>query len=588
MAADFGGYATRYNIKCSDGRTIKPGAFTHMDGKKVPLMWQHLYNEPENVLGHAILRARDDGLYAEGFFNKTARSEHAKVMVHSEDIVSLSIYANDLKEKNGDVFFGNVRELSLVVSGANPGSFIDNLSFQHGDSEEVVAAEAIIYSGIDHLDQGNQIKHTETQTPQEDNMGKENPGSTPVSELAHAADQTVADVFNSLTEEQKNVVYYLIGEIMDSEDPSAAAQHSDTGDDMARNVFTQADGSTEDQNVLSHSQIDAIFDDAKKTGSLKEAFLAHAANYGITNIDLLFPDAKLIAQQPEFISRTMDWVTDVVDGAHHSPFSRIKMMQADITEDDARARGYIKGNLKKEEFFKLIKRTTSPTTIYKKQKLDRDDIIDITDLNVVAWIKAEMRVMLKEEIARAVLLGDGRAIDSMDKIDEDCIRPIVNEHDLYAPKVDVMTNAPQGTTEVTPDILVDAIILSSSKYKGSSPTLFVSNKFRAKLLTARDKDNRRQYKGVSELAADLGVNKITAVDLMDDYIQTDTNGQKWEILGIMVNMNDYTIGADAGGEISMFDDFDIDYNQYKYLMETRISGSLTKIGSALILRRKVA
>lgn len=558
---DFSGYATRNNIKCADGRTICKDAFIDNHGQTVPLVWQHVHNEPGNVLGHALLENREDGVYTFGKFNDTKAGKNAKMLVEHGDITALSIYANSLVQKGDSVLHGAIREVSLVLTGANPGAFIDNLSIQHSDGGySVDETEAIIYTG-EEFTLAN-IKHADEE-------------------------KTVQDVFDTLSEEQKNVVYALIGQALEEadlaqgeEDGEDDIKHSDEGGAyMKYNVFdieTKKEGPT-----LSHSQIQEIFADAKQCGSFKDAFLAHTVTYGIENIEYLFPDAKTITSSPEFLSRRMEWVTGVISGTKHSPFSRIKTMYADITLDDARAKGYVKGALKKEEFFALSKRTTTPSTIYKKQKLDRDDIIDITDLDVVAWLKAEMRMMLDEEIARAVLVGDGREIDSDDKIDETTIRPIYSDDDLYAHHVSVA--ADHDYSEIIEDI-----VRARKEYKGSgNPTFYTTPDLLSEMLLVKDTLGRRLYPTVAELCSVLRVNNIVEVPVMESITRdiTDPAPATLGLLGIIVNLSDYTLGADKGGQVSMFDDFDIDYNQYKYLIETRCSGALTKLKSALVIEQ---
>lgn len=561
MEYDFGGYATKHGIKCSDGRTIVNGAFKDSNGQKVPLVWQHLHNDPGNVLGHATLEARQDGVYAKCKFNNSPAAKNAKELVQHGDVNALSIYANQLIQKGGDVVHGVIREVSLVLSGANPGALIDNLSLQHGDTSEIVDDEAIIYTDavIAHAEAAVKTKEPEVSQP--------------------AQEKTVQDVFDTLTEEQKNVVYYMIGQALESADD--IAEHSTDQEDtlVHKNIFEGYNTNEAPSNFLSHSQIQEIFSDAKKCGSLKESFLAHAQAYGIENIDLLFPDAKSLTNEPQFLSRRMEWVSKVLNGTAHTPFSRIKSIQADITEDEARAKGYIKGNLKKDEVFKLLKRETMPQTIYKKQKLDRDDIIDITDLNVVAWLKAEMRVMLDEEIARAVLIGDGRDLSDHDSINPERIRPIATENELYATRVVV---TPESADTATAD-RIEAIIRSRKHYKGrGTPTFFTTSDVLTDMLLLKDKMGRRLYRSVAELAAELRVDDVVEVEVMENHKITDPVEGTAPIIGILVNLKDYTIGADSGGAISMFDDFDIDYNQYKYLMETRISGALTVPKSAIV------
>lgn len=554
---DFSGYATKNDLKCSDGRTIRKDAFKDNDGHSVPLVWQHLHNDSGNVLGHAILENREDGVYTYGKFNDTEAGRNAKLLVEHKDITKLSIYANDLLQQGSDVIHGAIREVSLVLSGANPGAVIDNLSIQHSDgSVDTEATEAIIHTGSD----------LELPTEEEE-MKKDDI-------IEHAEDEeTVKEVFDTLSDKQKEVVYYMIGAAVEGgeedDDDDDDVEHSEGGYAMKRNIFDNTDELV--RPVLSHSDLKSIFEDAQKTGSLKESFLSHAVEYGIEDIDYLFPDAKTLTSTPEFIARRMEWVAGVISGTKHTPFSRIKTVGADITADEARAKGYVKGNLKKEEVVKLLKRSTSPTTIYKKQKLDRDDIIDITDLDVVAWLKAEMRVMLDEELARAVLIGDGRDAESDDKIDEACIRPIVSDDNLYAHLVTLAANCSGND-------IIEGIIRARTYYKGSgTPTLYTTDKFLIDLLLLKDTLGRRLYTTETELAQALRVSKIVCVEPMEGVDN---------LVGIVVNLQDYSLGADKGGNISMFDDFDIDYNQYKYLLETRCSGALTKYKSALVIKRE--
>lgn len=576
-AADFSGYASKAGLRCSDGRTILAHAFKEQDGMKVPLVWQHMHNEPENVLGHAYLENREDGVYAYGFFNDQPQAEIAKGLVKHGDIEALSIYANKLIQKGADVLHGAIKEVSLVLAGANPGAFIDNVNLAHGDTYTELDDEAIIYTGLS-------LEHQDI-TPTEGETVAETPAveETVVAHAATAPEMTVKDVFDGMTEEQKNVVYFMIGEALNQEGSDSMAQsdenehdqiiqHDQEGSSMTRNVFEQ-NGSTNEKATLSHSELQSIMADAQKSGSFKEAFLAHAVTYGIENIDLLFPDAKAITNTPDWVKRRTDWVADVINGVRKSPFSRIKSMSADITADEARAKGYIKGTLKKEEFFAVSRRITTPTTIYKKQKLDRDDMIDITDLDVVAWLKAEMRLMLDEEIARAILIGDGREIDSDDKINESNIRPIAWDDAFYAHPVSIASN-------VTGDGIVEAILRARTNYKGTgTPTFFTTEAVLTDLILIKDTLGRRLYPTEQELASALRVGSIVAVEAME----TVPN-----LIGIMVNLADYTVGADNGGNVSMFDDFDIDYNQYKYLIEGRMSGTLTKPKSALVITRATA
>ena len=643
MKPDFTGWATVHGLKCADGRTIMGGAFAHQDKVKVPLVWAHQHNDPENVLGHAILEYRDKGVYAKGFFNDSVRAEASRIAVEHGDYDSLSIYANKLREDSGkNVLHGDIKEVSLVIAGANPGAKIDNVYLRHGDSVETLEGEAIITFGepllmhsdedndegddevtelnpqevletlndtqsevvhglleaaLNHSEEGpdNHLVQTvfaslteEQQAVVHDMLGEalEYANSTEgdnMSNLQHE-DKTVKDVFDTFNEEQKNVFYFLLAQAVDEAGGSAA--HTDNSDfiahaiqegfsDMSRNLFeNRGSGAAKTgapEATLSHDQLATILTDAKKPGAtLKESFLSHAVEYGIENIDYLFPDARTLSNSPEIISRRMEWVAGILAGVRKSPFSRIKSMAVDITADEARAKGYVKGNLKKDEIVKLLKRVTTPTTIYKKQKLDRDDIIDIVDLNVVAWIKAEMRVMLDEEIARAILIGDGREVDDDDKVNEENIRPIAWDDDMYSHKVTVPSN-------VSGDALVESILRSRKNYKGTgNPTMYTTDDILTDLILLKDGMGRRQYSTVVELAAALRVNSIVVVEALETTP---------DLLAILVNISDYTVGADKGGEISMFEDFDIDYNQEKFLIETRMSGCLTKPKSAVVIKR---
>jgi HK97 family phage prohead protease len=576
---DFSGYATKSGIKCSDGRTILKDAFKHNDGQKVPLVWQHLHNDPSNVLGHAILENRDDGVYTYGIFNNSAKAKVAKELVEHGDIVAMSIYANSLKQKGKDVLHGDIREVSLVLSPANPGALIENITLEHGDGEyEASEDEAVIYNG-------QNLAHNDEDEDEEDD-GED--------DLEHAddkdGDETVADVINTLNEKQKTVFYAIIARAINEKGTAKHSNIEGEGDKkiMKHNVFSDKDrdqSQKRERIVLEHSQITAIFTDAQKCGSLKQAFIAHAddithaTTYGIENIDYLFPDAKTLTPTPEMISRDMSWVPGVLNGTYHSPFSRIKTMSADITADTARAKGYVKGALKKEEFFTLAKRITTPTTVYKKQKLDRDDIVDITDLDIVAWMKVEMRMMLDEELARAFLVGDGREADDEDKINENNIRPIYKDDDLYAYHVEI----PGNTSALQ---LIDLIVRAMNNYKGSgSPNLYTTQAELTEMLLLRDKQDRRLYRTKAELAQELLVNDIIPVPPMEGLERTTATGKHLRLFGIIVNLKDYAVGADKGGAVSMFDDFDIDFNQQKYLIETRCSGALRKMKSAIVLER---
>lgn len=570
---DFSGWATRNNLKCSDGRTIRKDAFKDNNGQKVPLVWNHQHNEPFNVLGHALLENREEGVYAYCAFNDTEAGQNAKRLVEHGDVSALSIYANQLKQHGGDVIHGSIREVSLVLAGANPGAFIDSIICHGEESEE----EAIIYTGEDIYLSHADNEEMKEEKPMEDTKKVEN----------KTDNKTVKDVFDTLTEEQKTVVYALIGQALESAGKTDDNDDNDEYDDeednnMKHNVFDQDE--MMQGNVLSHSDMEEIFSDAKRTGSLKESFLAHAVGtYGIDAIDTLFPEPKSMNTPPEFIKRDTNWVAGVINGVHHTPFSRIKSMFANITEDEARAKGYIKGKLKKEEVFTLLKRTTTPTTIYKKQKLDRDDIIDITDFDVVAWIKSEMRMMLDEEIARAILVGDGRLTSDDDHINEANIRPIWKDDDLYTIKTKITVGA-AATDDDKAKAVIKAAVKSRKNYKGSgNPVLYTTEDFLTNCLLLEDTQGYRLYKSEQDVATAMRVSRIVTVPVMENLTRTDSESKERTLVGIIVNLNDYNVGADKGGAVNMFDDFDIDYNQQKYLMETRCSGALIKPYSAIAL-----
>jgi hypothetical protein len=694
MEADFSGYATKAGLKCSDGRTIMPDAFKHQDKLKVPLVWQHGHTDSDNVLGHAILEARPDGVYAYAYFNATPKAQNAKLMVEHKDVEALSIYAGQLVEKAKQVFHGMIKEVSLVLSGANPGALIDFVNIAHADGEiETLDDEAVIFTGL-------ALEHEDK--PVDESVDE------PVEEVVEHAGKTLQDVYDTMDDDQKEAVAIMVASAIESantlvthsdtavedkveettdtkvddkveepadakveevvdtkvEEPveenvevvehdalsaankalldasktggpfpskemldasrsmiaackiitdakpnsamtiaskdmqaaktskalleaakvvmganSVAAHSDDTPDDpthqegteMTRNVFETAGGTTDPARpTLTHAQVKAIVEDAQRTGSFKESFLAHAVEYGIENIDFLFPDAQAVTSVPDVIGRRVEWVASVIGRAKHSPFSRIKSTAVDLTADEARAKGYVKANLKKDEIIKLLKRVTTPTTIYKKQKLDRDDIVDLTDLDIVAWLKAEMRIMLDEELGRAVLIGDGREPDDEDKIDEEHIRPIAFDDEMYAHQVTVPSN-------IEGDAIIEAVLRSRTYYKGTGvPTLYTTDAILTDLILLKDKVGRRLYMTEAELAAGMRVKEIVVVEVMESVP---------DLLAIIVNITDYTIGADKGGAISMFDDFDIDYNQYKYLIETRASGTLTKPKSAVVIKR---
>lgn len=582
---DFSGYATKAGLKCTDGRTIMPNAFEHQDKMTVPLVWQHGHSEPGNVLGHVDLENRDDGVYCYGYFNETDSAKNAKTLVQHEDIKSLSIFANQLTEKAKQVLHGFIREVSLVLSGANPGALIDNIMLSHADGETVTLEdEAIIYTGLE-------LTHDDSS--EGDGSGGEGEGDGP----------TVQDVYDSMTSEQQQVVHYMVGAALEgSGQGNGDAEHSSKdgkkqelvhtdndkeGRRMSRNVFEQEREGKKEGNkpTLTHDAMKGIFADAQSRGSLKAAVESYALQHGIDNIDVLFPEVRTITNTPEFIGRRVEWVSGVLSGTRKTPFTRIKSLVADITFEEARAKGYIKGTLKKEEFIAAAKRITLPTTIYKKQKLDRDDILDITDFDVVIWLQSEMRLMLDEELARAILLGDGRAVDDEDKILDPAgssqgagIRAIVNEDELYAATVTVQLN----DADSSPVEIIDEVARSMRFYRGSgSPTFYTTLPTLTSMLLVKDTLGRRIYNTASDVASAMGVSNIVTIEVMEDDAYAD-------LLGIIVNLTDYTIGTDQGGEVNFFDFFDIDYNQYKYLLETRCSGALIKPRSALILRSAAA
>lgn len=564
---DFSGWATRNDLQCEDGRVIRRDAFKDCDGIKVPLVWNHDHATATNVLGHALLENRKDGVYTYGWFNETEKGQIAKELVSHGDITQLSIYANKLKQVGHDVVHGAIREVSLVLAGANPGAKIEETMVHSEDSE--FGDEGVIYTG-----EPIQLYHSE-EAAEETEEALEHADSKPDEGEEKMNEETVQDVVDSMTDKQRRVMYTLIGMAADRKE-TEKKEDDEEETEVKHNIFEtdEAQGKT-----LSHSEMQTIISDAKRYGSMKDSFMAHAAEYGIESIDMLFPEPKTMNNPPEFISREMSWVSKVMNGVHHTPFSRIKSMFADITEDDARARGYIKGNLKKDEVFTLLKRTTTPTTVYKKQKLDRDDTIDITDFDVIAWLKSEMRMMLDEELARAILIGDGRLSSSDDKINEGNIRPIVSDADLYTikKKVTVKTSA---TDPEKAKAFIRMAVKSRKEYKGSgSPTLFTTEDWLTECLLLEDTTGRRLYADENALRSAMRVSSIVTVPVMEG-VKGPSSG---DLMGIIVNLNDYNVGADKGGAVNMFDDFDIDYNQMKYLIETRCSGALIKPYSAIVL-----
>ena len=572
---DFSGWATRNDLKCADGRTIRRDAFKHNDGDVVPLVWNHQHDDPFNCLGQATLENKPEGVYAYCSFNNSESGKQARELVMHGDVKALSIYANHLSQnkRTGDVFHGDIKEVSLVLAGANPGALIEDI-IQHSDDDDG-DEQAIIYAGGAF---DLEIRHSDI--PKEEPMN-------PDEKLIHAdpepaeendTEETIGDILSTLNEKQMNAVYAIVGQAL--EDGGATDdEYDEEGDtEVKHNIF---DNDTADQsNIVQHADMEAILADGKRYGSLRESALAH----GIDGIDTLFPEPKNLNTPPDWITRKMDWVSKVMSGVHHTPFSRIKSMYADLTADEARAKGYIKGKLKKEQVFTLLKRTTTPTTIYKKQKLDRDDVIDITDFDVVAWLKTEMRFMLDEEIARAILVGDGRDGSSDDKINEMNIRPIWTDSDLYTIKATVTKKA--GATE---DDMAKAFIRTAIKsrkdYRGSGePVLFTTEDMITNCLLLEDTTGRVIYDSIDKLRTVLRVREIIAVPVMEGLTRTDADDSKvHSLMGIIVNLNDYNVGADKGGAVNMFDDFDIDYNAQKYLIETRCSGAMIKPYAAIAI-----
>ncbi len=590
---DFSGYVTKNDLQCSDGRIIRHDAFKSCDGQTVPLVWQHVHTDPMNVLGNVLLENRDDGVYGYGSFNETDAANNAKLLLAHGDINAMSIYANQLKQQGPNVIHGTIREVSLVLAGANPGAFIETIAFEHS-AEGEEPEEAIIYSGEDLS-----LAHAEAEAEAKEEKKEE---AKPMAE-EKKADKTVQEVFDELTEEQKNVVYALIGQAI--EDTKKEISENEGENEVKHNVFDNEEQNG--ANVLSHADMQAIFADAKKCGSLKEAVdnaleggvLMHAIDttgmevatgtqtYGVNDASMLFPDPKSLNTPPEWIGRNMDWVQKVMGGVHHTPFSRIKSTYANITEDEARAKGYIKGNEKKTEVFSTLKRTTSPQTIYKLQKMDRDDILDITDFDVVAWIKGEMKMMLQEEKARAILIGDGRLDDADDKISEEHVRPIVNDVPLFNIKHAVEVPGDATPAEVAEAIL-DEAVRARKQYKGSgNPTFFTTEDVLTEALLLKDGIGHKLYKSEAEVATAMRVREIVTVEPMEGH-QIEVGATKYDLIGVIVNLNDYNVGADRGGQDTMFDDFDIDFNQYKYLIEGRMSGALVKPYSAITLYKKVS
>lgn len=627
MKFDFGGYATKNDLKCSDGRTIRHGAFKDMDGVTVPLVWQHRHDSIDNVLGQAVLEDRADGTYAYCTTNDTPAGRQAKQIVMHGDVNALSIFANHLKQTGDEVVHGVIREVSLVLAGANPGAKIDNLQFAHSDGTyEDIDDEAIIYFddpiqlSLSHDDsddeKGLEEEESKETKESEEDASEESESKDPEESdeddpeeedsIKHADDETVGDVFNTMSDEQKEAVYSIVGSLAGEGEPVENAkeifeslndkqkkavyavvgtlieegeiEHSDTeGEIMKFNVF---ESETDSGTTLTHDDMQVIFAEAQSSGngSLRDACLAH----GITNIEVLFPEVQAVNSVPETISRRMEWVAGVLSAVHKTPFSKVKSMAIDITADEARARGYVKGRQKVEEVIEALRREISPQTIYKLQKLDRDDIIDITDFDVVAWIKAEMRVMLDEEIARAILIGDGRTPLSNDKIKEANVQPVWTDNETYTTHISVDGSL---TGSARAKAFIEAAIRGRKYYKGSgAPVLYVGQDLLTEMRLIRDADGYRLYKNDQELADELRVSKIVEIELFDGQKRTDAKtSETFELGGLIVNLADYNVGATRGGEVTLFDDFDLNFNKYEYLIETRISGALIRPLSALAI-----
>ena len=605
---DFCGWASKNDLLCSDGRTIRRGAFASDDGKKVPMVYQHQHTSIDNVLGHAILENRNEGMYAYCYLNESDTGKMAKELVRHGDICAMSIYANKLKQIGNDVVHGEIKEVSLVLAAANPGAAIESVVLEHSDGS--TEEEAIIYSGEDtqykilsHAESSTQTSSDKTVNDILNNMSEakknvlyymlakvsetdeeaEDDDVIEDSDIRHAdvsGGRTIQDIFDTFTSDEKKVAFFLIGQAikesgsMEQSDIPNIDDESEENDTMKHNVF-ENNLINNDETVLSHAEIEEIFRDTKQYGTLKNSALAH----GVTNIEYLFPDAQTVTPTPELIKRNDDWVSKVMGAVHRTPFSRIKSTAANLTEDEARAKGYMKGKLKKDEVFSLLKRTTEPTTIYKKQKLDRDDVVDITDFDVVAWIKSEMRMMLNEELARAILIGDGRLTSSDDKIPEDHIRPVAFDSELYTVPIEV-TVAAQATDDDKAKAIIRSIIKGRKEYKGSgNPVMYTTEDTLTDMLLMEDKMGRVVYDSVTKLATALRVSEIVTVPVMEGL--KDSTGNS--VIAVIVNLADYNVGADRGGEVNMFDDFDIDYNAMKYLIETRCSGALTKPYAAVAL-----
>ena len=573
---DFAGWATRFGIPCSDGRTILKGAFKENNGATVPLVWNHNHTDADNVLGHALLEDRDSGVYAYCSFNDTPQGRNAKALVQHGDICALSIYANKLKQNGNDVVHGAIREVSLVLAGANPGAYIENV-ISHGESEPN-EEEAYIWNSSEGLE----LSHADNATKEEKQMAEEEK-KNPAADETDDSEETIEDVVNTMTDKQKKAMFAIVGQAIEDAKNGDAESAEEDNKDMKHNAFENQNKEEKKTEELSHAEFSEIVSDAKKYGSMKESFLEH----GITNVENLFPEVQAVNKEPYFVSREMDWVKGVMSGVKHTPFSRIKSTYANITADTARAKGYVKGKQKVEEVIVALKRTTTPTTIYKLQSMDRDDVIDITDFDVVAWLKSEMRVMLDEELARAILIGDGRSASDNDHINTSNIRPILGDDSTYT-----VSRTLERTSDDTDDTFakkfIHDVIKSRKEYKGSgNPVLYTSEDMLTNMLLMEDKTGRVVYDSVDKLATALRVSKIVTVPVFEGHTRT-VGANNYALLGILVNLSDYNVGADKGGQVSMFDDFDIDFNKQKYLIETRCSGALVVPYSAISFEEKLA
>ena len=601
---DFAGWVTRNDVKCSDGRIIRHNAFKDQDGTKVPLVWMHQHGGIENVLGNVLLQNRPEGVYGYGSLNDSEAADMARIVLKHDDVTAMSIYANNLTSQGPNVVHGTIREVSLVLAGANPGATIDEVVVHDAGYDDDLFFFNAEDNTLRHSDNGDImyepvediLVHADDSTNEEDSVAdnKKTDSKTASEDESSDDGKTLKDIFNDMTEEQQTVVYALVGQAMEQ---AGNSDNSDEEDNVKHNVFDSTDTTFDNTDILVHDALQSVIEDAKGGYSMKRVFndyvaehaddgtgdaLMHAATYGVDPVDMLFPEPKAMATTPEFIKRDTGWVSQLMNRVHHTPFSRIKSVFADITEDDARARGYIKGKLKKDEVFTLLKRTTTPTTIYKRQKMDRDDVIDITDFDVIAWLKAEMRMMLDEEIARAVLIGDGRSTASDDKINENNIRPIWKDEELYTIQAPIQLEGSETADDIAKTFIRTAI-KARKDYKGSgNPILFTTEDFLTDMLLLEDKIGHPLYDSVEKLATKLRVSQIVTVEVMENQTR-QVDGKTRTLMGIIVNPADYNIGADRGGAINMFDDFDIDYNQQKYLIETRCSGALIKPFSAIAI-----